>query len=510
MNIKELKELKEQVSKNYKREEKYCKEKLRDDYVPLCTSGLWEERRETLIEYSLMGNNVLVIGSEAILDKEKYPDTSGDSEVFLLNCLKEKNKKAYGWATSFVDIADNPNLVKDIAKVVDANNSKWITQAIDMIDPSLRLLLESKCFRLVITTAFDPILEYALRSIWGELTVRNILDERNSERDISRDNNRKSEFYDITPTLFYAFGKAKREIKSDYAINDDMKVLTMANWLGNNKPKELLQYLENKNVLAIGCNFENWVFRFFWFVLGQRPDQSNYDFSKKKGSVAIMFSDQTNDVEKNKEFFDSKDIDYYDNSRIFMSLLASELVDESVPEEGDIFISYASEDFPTARNIFDYLKNQRQSVWFDIRLKAGDRYGDYIEKGIDQCNIFMPILSNQTIKDLKDWKEKKRTEPRYYMREWAMAQEKAENIEKHNQKENEKEMFIVIPIVIEDYSPSDAFYHNTELVPDCIYGASVFYSGSVRATLEDLCKIIDKQVSDWKEKHRNTNNKARF
>lgn len=255
MSIEELDKLKEKVLKNYKREEKFCKEMLQDNYVPLSTSALWEEREAALVECSLMGNNVLVIGSEAILDKEKFPNTDGDSEIFLLNCLKGINKKAYGWATSFADIDAHPNLVGDIAKVVATNSPQWTKQAIDMIDPSLRLLLESKCFRLIITTAYDPILEYALRSIWGELTVRNILDERKSERDINRDNNRKSEFYDIAPTLFYAFGKAKRA-KSDYAINDDMKVLTIANWLGNTKPEELLRYIENKNILAIGCNFE--------------------------------------------------------------------------------------------------------------------------------------------------------------------------------------------------------------------------------------------------------------
>lgn len=504
MSIEELDKLKEKVLKNYKREEKFCKEMLQDNYVPLSTSALWEEREAALVECSLMGNNVLVIGSEAILDKEKFPNTDGDSEIFLLNCLKGINKKAYGWATSFADIDGHPNLVGDIAKVVATNSPQWTKQAIDMIDPSLRLLLESKCFRLIITTAYDPILEYALRSIWGELTVRNILDERKSERDINRDNNRKSEFYDIAPTLFYAFGKAKRA-KSDYAINDDMKVLTIANWLGNTKPEELLRYIENKNILAIGCNFENWVFRFLWFVLGQRPDQSHYHFLKKKGSVAIMFSDQTNDVEKNKEFFDSKDIDYYDNSRIFMSLLAPKLVDENVPHVGEIFISYASEDFPTALKVYDYLKNQHQTVWFDIRLKAGDRYGEYIEKGINECKFFMPILSNQTIKDLKEWEKKKEKEekaPRYYMREWALAQEKADDVKRHNQNEDEKIMFIVIPIVIEEYSPSNKEYHNKQLVPDCIHGASV-YSCNVRATLEDLCEIIDKHVSEWKEKHAN-------
>ena len=503
MTIEEINKLKEVVSKSYKIEEQSCQKLLGEDYSSLESSGVWENHKDKLIEDSIMGNNVLVIGSEAILNKQKYPKTNGDSELLLLECLKEKNKKRYGYADTFSDIIECPNLISDISQVLEDKKIQWRKQAIDMLDPCLRLLLESKCFRLIITTAYDPILEYALLSVWGNsLVVKNILDERLVERDICREDNRKSEFYDITPTLFYAFGKAKNGTKSEYAIDDDLKVITISSWLGLNRPKQLLEYIERKDILDIGCNFENWVFRFFWFVLGQRPDQSHYDFLKKKGSVAIMFSDKTNDIEKNKEFFDSKDIDYYDNSRIFMGLLAPELVDESVPKEGDIFISYASEDFPTARKIYDHLKNQRQSVWFDIRLKAGDRYGDYIKKGIEQCNIFMPILSNQTIKDLKEWKEGKRTEPRYYMREWALAQEKADDIERQNQKGDEKNMFIVIPIVIEEYSPSDTSYHNVELVTDCIHGASV-YSGNVRATLEDLCEIIDKHVSDWKKKHAN-------
>lgn len=73
MNKKELNELKDKVSKNFEREERFCKEKFQDNYVPLSTSGLWEEREDVLVECSLMGNNVLVIGSEAILDKEKFP-----------------------------------------------------------------------------------------------------------------------------------------------------------------------------------------------------------------------------------------------------------------------------------------------------------------------------------------------------------------------------------------------------------------------------------------------------
>jgi len=496
MTIEEINKLKEVVSKSYKIEEQSCQKLLGEDYSSLESSGVWENHKDKLIEDSIMGNNVLVIGSEAILNKQKYPKTNGDSELLLLECLKEKNKKRYGYADTFSDIIECPNLISDISQVLEDKKIQWRKQAIDMLDPCLRLLLESKCFRLIITTAYDPILEYALLSVWGNsLVVKNILDERLVERDICREDNRKSEFYDITPTLFYAFGKAKNGTKSEYAIDDDLKVITISSWLGLNRPKQLLEYIERKDILAIGCNFENWVFRFLWYILGQKPDMSYND--KKKGSVAIMLSTNTSDIEKTKDFFDKKDIAYYHNSRLFMGLLAPELVPESVPQDGEIFISYASEDFPTARKIYDYLKSQRQSVWFDIRLKAGDRYGDYIRKGINQCNVFMPILSNQTIKDIDDIKAKRRKEPRYYMREWSIAQEHWSEIQ------DDSSMFIVIPVVIEDYSPAEDTYHNKTFIPDCIHGSSVYYSSHAHVSLDDLMKVINQHINEWKEKHSN-------
>lgn len=496
MTIEELKKLKDAALRSYAHEEESCKKLLGEDYSSLESCGVWENHKDKLIEDSLMGNNVLVLGSEAILDKQKYPNTNGDSELLLLECLKEKYKKHYRYAETFADIIESSNLKSDIKQILEDKKNLWRMQAIDMLDPCLRLLLESKCFRLIITTAYDPILEYALQSIWGNsLVVKNILDERKGERDICFEDNTKSEFYDIAPTLFYAFGKAKNGANSDYAIDDDLKVITISSWLGADKPKLLLQYIERKDILAIGCNFENWVFRFLWYILGQAPDKQYNE--KKKGSVAIMLSTDTSDAEKTKDFFDKKDIAYYHNSRLFMGLLAPELVPENVPQDGDIFISYASEDFPTARKIYDYLKSQRQSVWFDIRLKAGDRYGEYIRNGINQCNVFMPILSNQTIKDIDDIISKRRKELRYYMREWGIAQEH------YSETQNDSSLFVVIPVVIEDYSPSNDTYHNRTFIPDCIHGSSVYYSSHEHVSLDDLMKVINQHINDWKEKHPN-------
>lgn len=500
MSIEELKKLKKQVEENLNKEEKMCQEGSDEDYVPLKDGAIWSNKKKVLIEDSLMGNNVLIIGSEAVLNKESFPKTRGDTELMLLHCLQKKYKKHYVYAETLSDMVNWANLGTDIKELLREQQLKWKENALNMLDPSLRLMLESKCFRLIITTTFDPILEYALQKIWnGELCVKNLLDELKEERDICRERNRKSEFYDITPTLFYAFGKAKEGVASKYALSDDGKVYAIAEWLGANKPKELLQYIENKSLMAIGCNFENWVFRFLWYILNQTPTFSSYIQSEKRGSVAIRLTTDEYVIQKTKDFFDEKDISYFDNSRLFMSMLAPELIPEIVPQVGDIFISYASEDFPTALKLYKYLKSQRQSVWFDIRLKCGDRYGDYIIKGINQCDIFMPILSNQTKVDIKALLEKRHKDKRYYMKEWDLAQEKAEeSLEK-----NPPEMFIVMPVVIEDYSVSDGAYHNTEMIPNCIYGATVHYTSKESASFDNLLKTINEQKEEWKRHHPN-------
>ena len=430
----------------------------------------WQNNRERLIVRSLRGKNVLVIGSEAILNKSFPSDfndstilnkAKGDTEQLIFEYLK--NNKLYAGYNSLTDAQEIPSLFRDINKILKDKDNEWRNCALEMLDPSLRLLLESKCFRLVITTAFDPILEYALLKIWGdELKIKNIHDADMSNTDILTEINRKSEFYDINPTLYYAFGKAIAGTNSMYALIDDRKIYTIDCWLASRKPEKLLQYILYKDIMAIGCKFENWVFRFFWYLLGQKPSgfpSHAFETTCKEGSVAIMLSDENNEEEKIKSFIDKKDnIDYFEDSRAFMSLLAPELVPEIPPQIGEFFISYASENFSTANIIYNLLIENKQKVWFDIRLKAGDRFNEEINKGIEQCSVFLPILSNQTKKDLLQKKE------RYYQREWELANEKF--IKNRN--------FLVIPIVIEEYSVTDAEYHNVESVTDCIKNATCF------------------------------------
>ena len=487
---------------------KAVQEKKKDSQVQDFENDLkWRNNKELLRTYSLQGKNVLVVGSEAILKREFPLGTidcdiltaaKGDSEKLVLEYLKRDDNDTYGKYKHFSEVKDTESLFQDIDDLLKRIDNYWRENAIDLIDPSLRLLLESKCFRLVITTAFDPILEYALKNIWGDdnLSVKNIHGEVvMRETDIMTEPNRKSEFYDINPTLFYAFGKAIAGVPDNvYAITDDRKIFTIDCWFGVRQPVNLLQYMQNKDVIAVGCKFENWLFRFFWYLLGKKPDTSPdntfLDSDCKTGSVAIMLSEEANDEQKTKLFLKKKkQIKYFEDSRIFMSLLAPDLFIEDQPKVGEIFISYASEDFGTARKIYDYLLSKQQSVWFDIRLRAGDRYDSDIENGIKQSDIFLPILSNQTKKDLEN------NNNRYYRKEWNIANEKMLKSQEENK------LFLAIPVVIEDYAVNNSRYHNESLVPDCIFKASCFFTTNEHASLSELFDVINEQKEKWNKNH---------
>ena len=79
----------------------------------------------------------------------------------------------------------------------------------------------------------------------------------------------RNEFNEISPTLLYAFGKIESK-ESIYAITDDIKIFTIDCWLNLRKPKNLMQYMQNKTVIAIGCDFEQWVIKFLWYILSNR------------------------------------------------------------------------------------------------------------------------------------------------------------------------------------------------------------------------------------------------
>ncbi len=79
-----------------------------------------------------------------------------------------------------------------------------------------------------------------------------------------------------------------------------------------------------------------------------------------------------------------------------------------------VFLSYAREDTDAARRIADALRSHGVEVWFDqSELRGGEAWDAKIRKQINDCTLFLPIISSHTQERNKG----------YFRLEWKLAVE---------------------------------------------------------------------------------------
>lgn len=387
---------------------------------------------------------VLVVGSEVQL---KQTCADGDNFKFLRKEYKNSDDNVYIDRKDFL-----------INYKID----------LSLFSDELKAILEKKIFRTIITTTTDDLLERVLRRIWGEeLKVLNFYGDTN---DISIV--KKNEFNEPTPILYYAFGKA--EPGMHFVDDEDDKLKAVADWLNQKDkfPITFYSYLVTKKLLALGCKQDDWLFRFFWYSLRKDvrviKSDNDIDVSRPvnekedavKGKVAIELNESDESL---KKYLKRKGWLYENNAQRFMTdfLKNMELKkDNNIIQEllanrstGNCFISYASEDFKIALNLYLILKDKGFSVWLDNdKLYPGDDYDNRIMNAIDQCNIFIPIISKNIEDDYYNGKFNDYTENRrYYLKEWDIFIDKVTE-------ENEKAT--ITPILVDGVSVRSEFYKN--------------------------------------------------
>ena len=100
---------------------------------------------------------------------------------------------------------------------------------------------------------------------------------------------------------------------------------------------------------------------------------------------------------------------------------------------GAVFISYASEDAEVAQRICDALKSASIEVWFDqSELRGGDAWDNQIRKQIQECALFIPIISAHSQARLEG----------YFRREWRLAAERTHDMA--------VEKAFLLPVVVDD------------------------------------------------------------
>lgn len=411
------------------------------------------------------GEYVLVVGSEAVLDKNQNTEANGDSKRLLFDYVMEGLQNRGIMLGSVNDFTQLSYTINNVRHLIWETMSEMEFE-VEEVEPSLRKLLSTKYFRMVLTTSFDPYIEVAMREVWGdELRVMDLYDDtgRFAGFDLPIAEQSGGEFNDIRPTLYYVFGRANADNKDkNYVVTENDSMQVVAKWLGSEAPKNLLSYLREKRILALGCKFDDWLFRFFWYLLKQ-------DLALlKEGEVAISF-DEKEDA-KLINYLKRENIKSFGDARIFMcnALENIELVQGQLNNnrhKGGVFISYCNEDYAVAVNIFSRLTKEGYNVWLDKeQLHPGHEYDDKISNAIAECKVFMPILSTRVKNDLEEDLH------RYYRDvEWKLAQDRY-----LEDKNLDSRSFFIVPVAVGLYDVRGEIHQKT---PECIMRSTAYIVG---------------------------------
>ena len=277
-------------------------------------------------------------------------------------------------------------------------------------DQCLVDFLSSFHFPLILTTTYIPGLE----SIFNTSGIEIKAYDKTPRIDIGKNANSQETI------LYYLFGKCGKANKT-YMVTEDDLLDYMHLWHNiDTRPSNLCEYLSNKFLLLLGCNYPNWLFRFFWHSI------KNFNLlSGNEGLKGIVASSMLNSDNELQRFLSRLQTHTYTNGREFMSELKKRKGNE-VPEERkedddtheetpcDVFLSYSHKDYDIAAKIADIFEKFGAKVWFDSTdLKGSDLYDKIINDKISECQRFVPIISLTT-----------ETERRgYFRKEWYWALE---------------------------------------------------------------------------------------
>jgi hypothetical protein len=400
----------------------------------------------SFIKDILNNKYALIIGPEIILDTTIEP--TGDIHQYFLNIVNKASGTSY---SKYNEIAlDKSERINPVRQLVE---SAEVSLTSKIASPELKALIKLRLFNTVLTTTTDGVLESVMKDEWGNaLRVVNVYDKESVDRfQKDRRNYRRNQEYKH-PTLIYVFGKMEEDLSKKYIRTEDDAIRLIEKWMRMDveENNELLQFIRSKRLLALGCKYDDWYFRFFWYVLTGDINTENFDGT---GEVAFHLNVQDPSESRLQQFLDRTNICVLGETRTFINNLLEMLTIgnsndafrnqvRDFRKRNGIFISYCNKDAIIAGQLFYRLVDKGFNVWLDSsRLYGGDNYEEEISDAIAESQIFIPILSINVSKDLSN-----NDLNHYYIKEWKLAQQIGDKV--------------IIPLAINGYDlKSD--YHKT-------------------------------------------------
>jgi TIR domain/SIR2-like domain len=313
---------------------------------------------------------------------------------------------------------------------------------------ALRALAGIPGFDLFVSLTFDSLLADAIGAArtGGGARVEQIAYSPSTIRDLACP---KAELRQ--PVVFHLLGRASAS--PDYAICDeDLLEFLHAMQDKQRQPKTLFDELRGNHLLILGCDFGDWLARFFL-----RTARS-LELSQKRRRWDVLVGEKIAHDARLARFLESFSAD----ARV-VPLSAPQFVTElaerwhaahpaaarsgaepvereasaggrNVPA-GAIFLSYASDDLAAAGRLAEGLRAAGLEVWFDKEaLQLAEPWARGIRRGIERCSLFLPVISRQAVSE-----ENRR---RYFWREWNDADDLARGMA--------PDEAYIVPVVIDD------------------------------------------------------------
>lgn len=276
------------------------------------------------------------------------------------------------------------------------------------IPPPIEQLAEIADFRLFVTLTPDDLLARSLRR---RCAVNEMIHSPNLPTSEGRDLLPGWQTRPGEANVLYLFGKSRSAPM--FAIHDEDVLEYAHNVIANGRQilGVFLGELQQRNLLLIGCNFPEWLNRFFlratnqkrlsenyrrsWLIEQLKPEETFTCFLNSYGGGTEVLSDLS-PVEFVAELHQR-----WMNEHGAAAQERESTAGEVVRRGTMFFISYSRKtDLPHAERLYQSLLSLgviESEVWFDRKtLEPGQDFQRAILDGIRSCRYFLPLLSRAT------------------------------------------------------------------------------------------------------------------
>ncbi len=288
---------------------------------------------------------------------------------------------------------------------------------------SIVKLARIRHFTFFVTTNYDTMLSDAVNRERHGGAARTVLYAYSPSRgtDLPDDLNWKAQ-----TSVFHLMGK--HAPTPDYALTEEDLLEYIYAMTAESRPNRLFDHLRSMNLLFLGCNYPDWLSRFFIRLLKAEKLSVSRDRTEIVADETVL--KDTGLVQFLRAFSQGTEIYTEGSTNAFIDTLYEKWFERNgeertapqpapVPAAGpgemlqySVFISYASEDKAAALRLRDHLEKAGLDVWLDeSQLEAGDDYNNKIRRNIKKCSVFIPLISQAT---------EQRTEG-FFRREWYYA-----------------------------------------------------------------------------------------